>query len=78
MRWPGSPQPDVHPGTGPEAGTSACPYDSGAPFVGEGDEGPELVATEVSGPECPHTAEETTARTDTLADWIRERAGIRH
>jgi secreted trypsin-like serine protease len=56
--------------TGPDLLTSACAFDSGAPFFSDEDGEPALVATEISGPTCPHSSEETTARTDVLADWI--------
>jgi secreted trypsin-like serine protease len=54
-------------GLAPQPDTSACPYDSGAPyFIGQ-----RLVAVESGGPSCPHALEETTARVDTAAAWIR-------
>ena len=31
-----------------------------------------IVGTEVEGPDCPHADDETTARIDTIADWIRD------
>ncbi|WP_433559579.1 S1 family peptidase [Pseudonocardia xinjiangensis] len=58
--------------TGPHLLTSACAFDSGAPFFTQVDGEPELVATEISGPTCPHSSEETTARADVLTDWISE------
>ena len=58
----------VH-GFGP-APTSACPYDSGAPYFRERFGSPVLVGTEITGPDCPHDQNETTARIDTIADWI--------
>jgi hypothetical protein len=55
----------------PTETTSACPFDSGAPYFAETPYGsPRLVATEVSGPDCPHAGDETTARIDVLHDWI--------
>lgn len=57
-------------GTGPDLLTSACGYDSGAPFFTEGAGGPRLVATEISGPTCPHSSEELTARADVLGSWV--------
>ncbi len=52
--------------------TSACLYDSGAPYFRERDHHvPLLVAVETDGPDCPHDQEETTARVDTVATWIR-------
>ena len=59
-------------GTYPAADTSACLYDSGAPYfatpVGAA---PQLVSTESTGPDCPHTSAETTARVDTITTWIK-------
>ncbi|OLT16488.1 hypothetical protein BJF78_14515 [Pseudonocardia sp. CNS-139] len=60
--------------TGPDLLTSACPGDSGAPFLTDEDS-PELVATEISGPTCPHSSEETAARADVLAEWIAAETG---
>ena len=55
----------------PAADTSACLYDSGAPYfttpVGAP---PLLVSAESTGPDCPHTSAETTARVDTITTWI--------
>jgi len=50
---------------------TACPYDSGAPYIRDaaGSE-PELVSTESNGPACPHSSPETTARVDTQLSWI--------
>lgn len=57
-------------GVSPQKTTSACSYDSGAPyFVPEGDSG-RLVSVESTGPDCPHSTPETTSRVDILADWI--------
>jgi hypothetical protein len=51
--------------------TSACLYDSGAPYFQERDHrAPLLVAVEQDGPDCPHDQEETTSRVDTIASWI--------
>jgi secreted trypsin-like serine protease len=61
--------------TDPHMLTSACTFDSGAPFFTEGSGKPELVATEIAGPTCPHSSEETTARADALAMWINENIG---
>ena len=59
-------------GSSPAADTSACLYDSGAPyFTTSTDAPPLLVSTESTGPGCPHTGAETTARVDTLTTWIR-------
>jgi secreted trypsin-like serine protease len=57
-------------GAAPEITTSACIYDSGAPyFVPEG-KGGALVSIEATGPGCPHAGIETTSRADVIADWI--------
>lgn len=58
-------------GTAPERTTSACPYDSGAPYFAEREDGTvRLVAVESDGPACPHDQEETLARVDPLLGWI--------
>ena len=58
-------------GSYPAADTSACLYDSGAPyFTTPPGDAPVLVATESTGPDCPHTSAETTARVDTITMWI--------
>ena len=57
-------------GLAPLPTTSACPYDSGAPYFRQRRGSAVLVATEVTGPDCPHDQNETTARIDTIADWI--------
>lgn len=54
----------------PYPDTSACPYDSGAPYVTD-TAPPLLVSVENDGPSCPHTQQETTARVDTVLPWIR-------
>ncbi|MGZ4665035.1 MAG: S1 family peptidase [Frankiaceae bacterium] len=55
----------------PSSNTSACLYDSGAPyFTTTQHRGLALVAVESTGPACPHTTEETTSRVDNLASWI--------
>jgi hypothetical protein len=59
----------VH-GLAPHPTTSACPYDSGAPYFRQIGRAAFLVATEVEGPDCPHDQNETTARIDTIAGWI--------
>lgn len=55
----------------PATATSACLYDSGAPYfrtpVGAA---PRLVSVESTGPDCPHSSPETTARVDVVAGWI--------
>jgi secreted trypsin-like serine protease len=58
-------------GLRPEPDTSACVYDSGAPYFVRRRPGPQLVSVESTGPTCPHHEEETTARVDTLADWVK-------
>jgi len=57
-------------GAKPSSDTSACPYDSGAPYFTTGKKGPALVSVESTGPDCPHTDAETTSRVDAVADWI--------
>lgn len=64
-------------GTEPASDTSACLLDSGAPYFRMTEAGPEVVATESTGPGCPHGDEETTARVDVAADWIAETIGQR-
>ena len=59
-------------GKAPNADTSACPYDSGAPYFLEHPDGTDvLVSVESNGPDCPHTTPEDTVRVDVLANWIR-------
>jgi secreted trypsin-like serine protease len=56
----------------PAADTSACLYDSGAPYFTTPTGGaPLLVSVESNGPDCPHTSPETTARVDTVTSWIK-------
>ena len=56
----------------PAADTSACLYDSGAPyFTTPPGAAPLLVSTESNGPDCPHTSAETTARVDIIINWIK-------
>jgi secreted trypsin-like serine protease len=58
-------------GYAPEPTTSACVYDSGAPYFFEPKHGaPRLVSVESSGPDCPHDLVETTSRVDNLVHWI--------
>lgn len=57
----------VH-GVWPQANTSACTYDSGAPYLAENT----LVSVVSDGPACPHADGETTARVDVIADWINQ------
>jgi secreted trypsin-like serine protease len=59
-------------GYAPAATTSACLWDSGAPYFSETSSGPALVSIEVDGPACPHAQEETTAGIARIADWIRD------
>jgi secreted trypsin-like serine protease len=56
-------------GYAPSKNTSACQYDSGAPYFTTGTT-PLLVSTESNGPNCPHTSAETTARVDNQLSWI--------
>jgi secreted trypsin-like serine protease len=59
-------------GYAPSPTTSACLYDSGAPYFSESAGGPALVSIEVDGPDCPHALEETTNSIDKIIDWIRQ------
>jgi secreted trypsin-like serine protease len=60
-------------GYAPAATTSACLYDSGAPYFAEPADGePLLVSVESNGPDCPHTGDENTARVDTIASWAEQ------
>ena len=60
-------------GVSPSPTTSACLYDSGAPyFQPAGDNGGLLVSVENNGPSCPHSSAETTARVDVLVSWIAQ------
>jgi hypothetical protein len=59
-------------GYSPARDTSACPYDSGAPYLRlVAGQAPRLASVESTGPACPHTQNETTARVDPLVPWIR-------
>lgn len=58
----------VH-GAKPSPTTSACPYDSGAPYFRTVAGVAFIVATEVTGPDCPHAMDEETARIDTILAW---------
>jgi secreted trypsin-like serine protease len=63
-------------GYAPAPDTSACLYDSGAPYFTENPDGSQaLVSVESDGPACPHSQKETTRRVDRLADWIHQTAG---
>jgi hypothetical protein len=60
----------VH-GVYPSPDTSACLYDSGAPyFVPVGSKAGVLMSVESSGPDCPHDQLETTSRVDVIFQWI--------
>ena len=56
-------------GRWPAPDTSACAYDSGAPYT-TGGASPVLVSVESGGPMCPHRSQETTARVDVVAGWV--------
>ena len=59
-------------GYSPAADTSACLYDSGAPyFTTPPGAVPRLTSVESTGPNCPHALSETTARVDVVVPWIR-------
>jgi secreted trypsin-like serine protease len=63
-------------GYAPAPDTSACLYDSGAPYFLENSDGTQaLVSVESDGPACPHSQEETTSRVDRIADWIGQTTG---
>lgn len=56
----------------PGPDTSACLYDSGAPyFTTPKNAPPLLVSVESDGPACPHTSVETTVRVDPVVAWIK-------
>jgi len=60
-------------GYAPQPDTTPCPYDSGAPFfIERGGARPVLVSVVSNGPSCPHTAVESSARTDNIAGWIHD------
>jgi secreted trypsin-like serine protease len=60
----------------PKPTTSACLYDSGAPyFLEPADHAPVLVSVESDGPDCPHHLEETTSRVDNIVSWIHSVIG---
>jgi secreted trypsin-like serine protease len=56
-------------GRAPARNTSACLYDSGAPYFRDIHPAT-LVSVESSGPNCPHAQRETTSRVDTVLAWI--------
>jgi hypothetical protein len=63
-------------GLAPFPDTSACAYDSGAPYFSEDRRlKPRLVSIESGGPTCPHALAETTVRIDNITDWIRDITG---
>jgi secreted trypsin-like serine protease len=58
-------------GRAPASNTSACPYDSGAPYFREdASRNAVLVSVERDGPDCPHAQVEATSRVDNMAAWI--------
>jgi secreted trypsin-like serine protease len=62
-------------GYAPSSTTSACLWDSGAPYFSEAANGAvALVSVEIDGPACPHSQEETTGGINRIADWIRQNA----
>ncbi|QKV77055.1 trypsin-like serine protease [Amycolatopsis sp. Hca4] len=62
-------------GVAPTSTTSACVYDSGAPYFVAGGSGGQLVSVESTGPDCPHSQLETTSRVDVIANWIASHTG---
>jgi secreted trypsin-like serine protease len=62
-------------GLAPARDTSACPFDSGAPYFSEAGHRPVLVSVENTGPDCPHAQIEVTARIDNLVPWIKQAVG---
>ena len=62
-------------GFAPTSTTSACVYDSGAPYFVAAGSGGQLVSVESTGPDCPHNQLETTSRVDVIADWIASHTG---
>jgi secreted trypsin-like serine protease len=60
-------------GRAPREDTSPCRHDSGGPYFRDRADGtPELVAVVSTGPPCPHSGPDFSARTDTLHDWIAD------
>ncbi|MEV4347758.1 S1 family peptidase [Actinoplanes sp. NPDC049596] len=58
-------------GIAPNEDTSPCPHDSGGPyFREEKGQTPTLVAVVSSGPGCPHTGPDYSARVDNINNWI--------
>jgi len=64
-------------GRSPKRNTSACAFDSGAPYFAQTANGPRLVSVESNGPTCPHSKVETTTRVDPLVAWIRTTTGAK-
>jgi secreted trypsin-like serine protease len=63
-------------GRDPSRETSPCRHDSGGPYFTERPgEPPVLVAVVSSGPGCPHTGADFSARTDNLSGWINDTIG---
>ncbi|MDX3191824.1 trypsin-like serine protease [Streptomyces sp. MN03-5084-2B] len=61
-------------GVAPSPATSACRFDSGAPYLNiSSDRPPMLVSVEGHGPACPHASLETTSRVDVLIPWLTDR-----
>jgi secreted trypsin-like serine protease len=58
----------------PAKDTSACLYDSGAPYFSTASGKVALVSVESDGPACPHITAETTYRVDPLVGWMRSTA----
>ncbi|MEN3357131.1 MAG: hypothetical protein V7637_1113 [Mycobacteriales bacterium] len=59
-------------GRAPARNTSACLYDSGAPYFRDIHPATTLVSVESTGPACPHAQQETTSRVDTVLAWITQ------
>ncbi|MFF5084261.1 S1 family peptidase [Actinoplanes sp. NPDC000266] len=58
-------------GVSPHDETSPCPHDSGGPYFHERKgQTPVLVAVVSSGPGCPHTGPDHSARVDNINAWI--------
>ncbi|GIM91138.1 esterase [Paractinoplanes toevensis] len=58
-------------GRAPHPDTSPCRHDSGGPYFRQPKgQSPVLVAVVSSGPSCPHTGGDDSARIDTISDWI--------
>jgi secreted trypsin-like serine protease len=60
-------------GRAPHPDTSPCLHDSGGPYFHEEPGGTFVLAAVVSsGPGCPHTGPDLSARVDNLSDWIND------